>query len=90
MTERTIAIDGLAWTVSIAGRTTLYDRDEFSVVFARRDEHGKRVRRVSRFSPLGSRNRARALGELTDLELESLFRQSQPDWTSPELDYASS
>lgn len=90
MTERTIAIDGLTWTVSIAGRTTAYERDEFTVVFARRDEHGKQARRVSRFSPLGSRNRALALRELTDPELESLFRQSQPDWTSPELDYASS
>lgn len=90
MTVRTITIDGQAWTVSIAGRTTVYERDEFSVVFARREEHGKLARRVSRFSPLGSRNRALALRELSDLELESLFRQSQPDWTSPELDYASS
>jgi hypothetical protein len=90
MTERTITLDGRTWTVSLAGRTTAYERDEFTVVFARRDETGTRARRVSRFSPLGSRNRARALQELTDLELETLFRQSQPDWTSPELDYAAS
>jgi hypothetical protein len=90
MIERQITIDGQNWTVSIAGRYTVYERDEFSVVFARRDEDGKKVRRVSRFSPLGSRNRTLALQELTDDELVTLFRQSQPDWTSPELDYASS
>jgi hypothetical protein len=90
VTERTVSIDGLAWTVSIAGRHTVYERDEFSVVFARRDAFGKTLQRVSRFSPLGSRNRAAALQELTERELETLFRQSQPDWTSPELDYARS
>jgi hypothetical protein len=90
MTERQITIDGQVWMVSIAGRYTVYERDEFSVVFARRDEHGKKVQRVSRFSPLGSRNRTLALQELTDGELVTLFRQSQPDWTSPELDYARS
>ena len=90
MTERTFSIDGRTWTVSIAGRHTVYERDEFSVVFACRDAAGATERRVSRFSPAGSRNRAAALQELTDRELETLFRQSQPDWTSPELDYARS
>lgn len=90
MIERRITIDGVTWTASIAGRYTVYDRDEFSVVFARKDEHGKKQRRVSRFSPLGARNRTLALQELTDDELVTLFRQSQPDWTSPELDYAQS
>lgn len=90
MIERQITIDGHAWTVAIASRYTVYERDEFAVVFARRDEHGKKLQRVSRFSPLGSRNRTLALQELTAAELETLFRQSQPDWTSPELDYASS
>jgi hypothetical protein len=90
MIERLVTIDGKAWTASIAGRYTLYERDEFPVVFARRDEHGKALRRVSRFSPLGARTRTLALQELTDDELVTLFRQSQPDWTSPELDYAGS
>jgi hypothetical protein len=90
MIERQITIDGATWTASIAGRYTVYERDEFSVVFARRDEHGKQQRRVSRFSPLGARSRTLALRELSDAELVTLFRQSQPDWTSPELDYARS
>ena len=88
MIERQITVDGEVWTASIAGRGTVYDKDEFSVVFARKDEHGKKIRRVSRFSPLGARNRSAALEELSLAELEVLFRQSQPDWTSPELGYA--
>lgn len=90
MIERQVTIDRQAWTVAIAGRYTAYERDEFTVVFARRDEHGKKVQRVSRFSPLGSRSRSVALAELSEAELVTLFRQSQPDWTSPELDYAAS
>jgi hypothetical protein len=88
MIERQITIEGQAWTVSIPGRVTLYDRDEFSLVFTRRDEHGRRIQRVSRFSPLGTRSRAAALGELSETDLAMLLRQSQPDWTSPELGYA--
>ncbi|HEY2806026.1 MAG TPA: hypothetical protein VGI92_09230 [Gemmatimonadales bacterium] len=88
MIERSITIDGMAWTVSLAGRVTQYDMDEFSLVYARTDEHGKKIRRVSRFSPQGARNRTGALGELSDGELAEFFKQSQPDWTSPELGYA--
>ena len=88
MIERKLTVDGITWNASIAGRVTQYDQDEYTVVFDRRDEHGKRHRRVSRFSPQGSRNRALALGELTELDLTTLFRQSGPDFTSPELNYA--
>lgn len=88
MIERTISADGATWAACIAGRVTLYDKDELSVVFARKDEHGKTLRRVSRFSPLGTRSRSAALAELTEAELVALFRQSQTDWTSPELNYA--
>jgi hypothetical protein len=70
----------------VSGRVTVYDKDEVSVVFARRE--GRVVRRVSRFSPQGARRRSEALAELSDAEITALFRQSQPDWTSPELDYA--
>lgn len=90
MIERQLVVDGAAWTVSLAGRFTGYERDEFPVLFERRDPHGKKERRLSRFSPQGSRSRAPALGELTDAELVTLFRQSQPGWTSPELGYARS
>jgi hypothetical protein len=88
VTRRTITIDGGEWSVSLAGRFTAYERDEFPVVFERRDAHGRKERRVSRFSPQGARRRTAALAELTEAELRTLFTQSQPDWTSPELDYA--
>jgi len=88
--ERTVTIDGDTWTASMSGRVTVYDRDEFSVVFARTDQHGKKQQRVSRFSPLGTRSRSAALAELSEAELRTLFEQSQPEWTSPELGYAGS
>ena len=90
MTDRALTVDGQTWTASLVGRVPMYDRDEFSVVFSRKDEHGKRIRRVSRFSPVGTRSRGAALRELSDAELLTLFQQSQPDWTSPELGYARS
>jgi hypothetical protein len=90
MIERTLVVDGTTWKVSLAGRYTVYERDEFPVLFERRDPHGKKEQRLSRFSPQGSRSRAQALGELSDADLMILFRQSQPDWTSPELGYARS
>ena len=90
MIERSISVDGAAWTASIIGRVTVYERDEFSVLFERKDEQGRRLRRVSRFSPMGTRSRAQALAELSAAELGTLFQQSQPDFTSPELNYARS
>ena len=88
MIERTMTVDGTRWIASISGRVTMYDKDELSVIFQRRDEHGKTTRRVSRFSPQGDKRRSEALAELSDAEVVTLFRQSQPDWTSPELGYA--
>ena len=52
MIERQIAIDGQAWTVSIAGRYTVYERDEFTVVFTRRDAAGARAQ--ARHSEIGT------------------------------------
>lgn len=88
MIERAIEIDGRRWTATLAGRWTVYERDEFPVVFESRLPQGGVERRVSRFSPLGARSRQQALAELSDAELMTLFRQSQPAWTSPELGYA--
>lgn len=88
MTQRTITVDGTAWSVSVAGRFTVYERDEFPLLFESVAPDGTRRRRLSRFSPLGSRSRARALQELTDAELVGYFGQSQPAWTSSELGYA--
>jgi hypothetical protein len=87
MIERHLTIDGRPWTVSVAGRFTVYERDEFPLVFESRAADGARERRLSRFSPQGSRSRERALAELSDAELASLWRQSQDTWTSPELGY---
>ncbi len=88
MTQRTITVDGTAWSVSVAGRFTVYERDEFPLLFERRLPDGAREQRLSRFSPLGARSRDAALQELSDAELEAYFRHSQPAWTSPELGYA--
>ncbi len=87
MIERRIRLDGSEWRVSLAGRFTVYERDEFPLVFERVAADGTRERRLTRFSPLGSKSRGQALAELTDAELATLFRQSQPGWTSPELQY---
>jgi len=88
MIERRITLDGAGWKVSLAGRFTVYERDEFPLVFERLGPDRKVERRVTRFSPRGAKSRDEALGELTDAELAALFRSSQPDWTSPELNYA--
>ncbi len=88
MIQRRITIDGRHWRVSIAGRFTVYERDEFPLLFEAPGPDGATERRVTRFSPLGAKRRSQALAELTDAELAALFRQSQPDWTSPELGYA--
>lgn len=88
MTQRTITVDGGTWTVSLAGRFTGYERDEFPLLFERVLADGSREQRLSRFSPLGSRTRSLGLRELSDAELEGYLRHSQPAWTSPELGYA--
>ncbi len=88
MTQRTITVDGVPWTVSVTGRFTVYERDEFPLLFERILPDGTREQRLSRFSPLGSRSRDAALQELSDAELGAYFRCSQPAWTSPELGYA--
>ena len=86
MAGRTIMVDGEAWEVAPAGRVTVYDRDQFGVVF----EQGtgpKRRRRFTRFAPVGSRSPEAALAERSERELVERFRQSQPAWTAPEGAY---
>ena len=90
MIERRITVADRPWKVSIAGRFTLYDRDEVPLVFERAADGGRRERRVARFSPAGGKSRGQALAELTDAELTALLGQSQPEWTSPELGYVRS
>ncbi len=86
MARRTIEVDGEMWQVYPSGRVTAYDRDEFGLVFEK-GSGPDRVRRVTRYSPIGTRRWDVALQELTGLQLLELFRQSQPGAMSPEIAY---
>lgn len=85
--RRPILVDGERWEVYPSGRFTLYDRDEFGLVFEKGTGRD-RVRRVTRYSPLGARRPDKALSELSDQQLHVLFGTSQPAWTSPHTGYA--
>ena len=87
MARRTLEVDGERWEVYPSGRVTVYDRDEFGLIFEK-GTGPDRVRRVTRFSPTGARRWDAALAELSDQSLHDLFQQSQPAWTSPETSYA--
>ena len=84
---RTIVVDGEGWEVYPSGRVTVYGRDQFGLIFER-GTGPQRIRRVTHYSPLGARSPARAFAELSERDLVELFRQSQPAWTAPEVDYA--
>lgn len=86
MPRRIFESDGEQWEVEVSGRVTQYVKDEFGLVFTR-GVGPERVRRMARYSPLGSKSPERSLGELTDDELRNLLRHSQPSWTAPELGY---
>jgi hypothetical protein len=86
MAGRTIGVDGATWEVFPSGRVTVYDRDQFGVVFAQGTGPARR-RRFTRYAPVGSRSPDAALAELSERELVQLFRQSQPAWTAPEGAY---
>ena len=83
MAHRRIEVDGEGWEVFPSGRVTVYERDEFGLVF-QKGTGPDQVRRYARYSPLGARRREASLGELSDAELIELLRQSQPEWTSPD------
>lgn len=87
MPTRTITLDGRAWHVMPSGRVTQYDRDEFALLFVTGSDENREVR-VTRYSPHGTRSRELALAEMSDADLSSLFRQSQPSEMSPEAGYA--
>ena len=86
MARRTIDVDGERWQVYPSGRVTPYERDEFGLVFEK-GTGADRVRRISRYSPLGSRRWDAALVQLSDARLVELLAQSQPSATSPEAAY---
>lgn len=87
MPVRSVTIEGATWEVQSAGRVTQYDRDEFALLFIRREGDTREVR-VTRYSPQGSRWREQSLAELSDADLVRLFHTSQPSATSPETGYA--
>src|SRR5947199_1598515 len=81
MAGRTIVVDGETWEVAPAGRVTVYDRDQFGVVF----EQGtgpERRRRFTRYAPVGSRSTDASLAELSDRQLIDLLRQRSEEHTS--------
>jgi hypothetical protein len=81
-----ITVDGRTWEVTPSGHVTQYLRDEFGLLFHRLGgDEGET--RVVRYSPLGSRIPEESLAELSDHQLETLFRRSQPSWTAPETEY---
>lgn len=86
MAVRTVVIGGNTWEVAPSGRVTAYDRDEFSLVFTRRDVTPHETR-VTRYSPMGARWRDQSLAELGVDDLARLFAHSQPGFMSPERDY---
>lgn len=86
MARRTITVDGGTWEVFPSGRPTPYGRDEFGLLF-QQGTGPDRHRRFSRYSPVGNRNREASLAELSEGQLISLFRVSQPAWTAPEAAY---
>lgn len=87
MARRFIDVEGERWEAYRSGRVTVYGRDQIGVIFER-GTGSQRRRRVTHFSPVGSRQPERAFNELSDRELVELFRQSQPAWTAPEVSYA--
>ncbi|HXO86424.1 MAG TPA: hypothetical protein VN803_12970 [Gemmatimonadales bacterium] len=84
---RTIVVDGETWEAYPSGRVTVYGRDQFGLIFER-GTGPQRTRRVTHYSPTGARVPDRSFAELTERELLDLFRQSQPAWTAPEVNYA--
>lgn len=85
--RRAIRVEGETWKVFPSGRVTFYAQDEYGIVF-QKGSGPDRVRRVTRYSPIGARRPDKALSELSDHRLTELFRHSQPAWTSPETEYA--
>lgn len=83
---RVVAVDGQNWDAYVSGRVMVYGRDQFGLIFER-GTGPQRIRRVTHYSPTGSRVLERSFTELSDRELLELFRQSQPAWTAPEVDY---
>jgi hypothetical protein len=88
MSGRTLQASGEEWMVSFTGRITQYGKDEFGLRFVR-IAPVPRQERVVRYSPQRSKGRESALAQLSDAELASLLKVSQPSWTTAESGYRS-
>lgn len=86
MPSRSVTIDGKTWRVYPSGFITQYDADEFGLIYTA-GAGGDREVRVTRYSPQTSRSREESFAELREQDLERLFRESQPSFTSPEAGY---
>jgi hypothetical protein len=86
MARRRFVVDGETWEVYPSGRVTVYDKDEFGLVF-QLGTGPERKRRFTRYSPVRSLSPDAAFAELSDQQVLDLFRASQPAWTSPESAY---
>ncbi len=86
MAGRTILVDGAPWRVFPSGRVTVYERDQFGLVFEQGAGPDRR-RRFTRYSPVGNRGPDASLAEMSDRDLAHLFHESQPAWTAPEGAY---
>ena len=81
-----IVVDGATWEISPSGKLNVYGRDQFALVFTL-GTGPQRKERITRYAPVGHRSPDRALTELSDRQLLTLFDQSQPGWTAPEASY---
>jgi hypothetical protein len=86
MPIRTITVDGKTWRVFPSGWTTIYNLDEFGLIFVAGEGNAREVR-TTRYSPQGTRSREQSLYEMSDARLVELLRYSQPSATSPEAGY---
>ena len=84
--QRVIEVNGERWEVTPSGRRTVYGSDQLGLVF-QQGTGPARKRRYTHYAPLGSRSSEAALAELSERQLEDLFRSSQPAWTAPEAAY---
>jgi hypothetical protein len=86
MARRMIVVDGEPWEVYPSGRVTVYDKDQFGLVF-QQGTGPARKRRFTRYAPVGSRSVDASLMAVPERRLLELFRESQPAWTAPEASY---
>jgi len=86
MARRAIVVSGETWEVYASGRSTVYGKDQFGLVF-QQGTGPERKRRFTRYAPVGSRSVDASLTGLPERRILDLFHESQPAWTAPEGSY---